>query len=146
VVNAAPGSSTRLLLNVRNEGSAKANGVIADIFGRNQVATNNNIISPAASGNVSISSNVVQQNTIIPLIILGSTTFNVGSIGNGQSKKIDTAIFPSIAVGGTLETLTIRLTYNDAYGNKKTADKIVGVQILPSNPQSPLSVSPSVQR
>ena len=146
VVNAAPGSSTKLLLNVRNEGSAKANGVIADIFGRNQVATNNNIISPAASGNVSISSNVVQQNTIIPLIILGSTTFNVGSIGNGQSKKIDTAIFPSIAVGGTLETLTIRLTYNDAYGNKKTADKIVGVQILPSNPQSPLSVSPSVQR
>jgi hypothetical protein len=146
VVNAAPGSSTRLGLNVRNEGSAKANGVIADIFGRNQVATNNNIVTPAASGNVSISSNVVQQNTIIPLIILGSTTFNVGSIGNGQSKKIDTAIFPSIAVGGTLETLTIRLTYNDAYGNKQTVAKIVGVQILPSNPQSPLSVSPSLQR
>jgi hypothetical protein len=110
--------------------------------GRNQVATsNNNIITPVTSGNVSISSNLVQQNNIIPLVISGSTTFNVGSIQTGQTKKIETAVLPSNAVGGTLETLTVRIAYDDAYGNKKMTD-IVGVQILPSNPRSALNVSP----
>jgi hypothetical protein len=143
IINAVPGSATRVGLGIKNEGSAAANGIIINVFGRNQVATsNNNIITPLTSGNFSASSNLVQQNNIIPLVVLGSTTFNVGSVQAGQSKKIETAVLPSNAVGGTLETLTIRIAYDDAYGNKKMTDKIVGVQILPSNPQSALSVSP----
>jgi hypothetical protein len=142
VLSANPGSPTKVALVIRNEGSAIANGVVADVMARNQAATANNIITPAV-GNLSISSNVVQQNDIIPLIILGSSTFNIGSVQVNQVKKVDTAIFPSIAVGGTLEILTIHMTYNDAYGNKKTTDKIVGVQILPQSPQSALNVSPS---
>ncbi|GEM_PF-625344 len=141
VLTANPGSPTRVALVIRNEGSAIANGVIADVMSRNQAATANNIITPAV-GNLSVSSNVVQQNNIIPLIILGSSTFNIGSVQVNQVKKVDTAVFPSIAVGGTLEILTIHITYNDAYGNKKTTDKIVGVQILPQSPQSALNVSP----
>jgi uncharacterized Zn-binding protein involved in type VI secretion len=141
VLTANPGSPTRVALVIRNEGSAIANGVIADVMSRNQAATANNIINPAV-GNLSVSSNVVQQNNIIPLIILGSSTFNIGSVQVNQVKKVDTAVFPSIAVGGTLEILTIHITYNDAYGNKKTTDKIVGVQILPQSPQSALNVSP----
>jgi hypothetical protein len=144
VLSANPGSPTKVALVIRNEGSAIANGVIADVMSRTQAATANNIITPAV-GNLSISNNVVQQNNIIPLIILGSSTFNIGSVQVNQVKKVDTAIFPSIAVGGTLEILTIHITYNDAYGNKKTADKIVGVQILPQSPQSALNVSPSVR-
>ncbi len=145
VLSANPGSPTRVALIIRNEGSATANGVIADVMSRTQAATANNIITPSV-GNLSISSNVVQQNNIIPLIILGSSTFNIGSVQADQIKKVDTAIFPSIAVGGTLEILTIHIMYNDAYGNKKTVDKIVGVQILPQSPQSALNVSPSAHQ
>jgi len=142
VLSANPGSPTRVALIIRNEGSATANGVIADIQSRIQAATANNIVTPSV-GNLSISSNVVQQNNVIPLIILGSSTFNIGSVQANQIKKVDTAIFPSIVVGGSLEILTIHILYNDAYGNKKTVDKIVGVQILPQSPQSALNVSPS---
>ena len=145
VLSANPGSATRVALIIRNEGSATANGVIADVLARIQAATANNIITPSV-GNLSVSSNVVQQNNIIPLIILGSSTFNIGSVQANQLKKVDTAIFPSIAVGGTLEILTIHITYNDAYGNKKTVDKIVGVQVLPQSPQSALNVSPSAHQ
>jgi hypothetical protein len=141
VLSANPGSPTRVALIIRNEGSATANGVIADIQSRTQAATANNVVTPSI-GNLSISSNVVQQNNVIPLIILGSSTFNIGSVQTNQIKKVDTAIFPSIVVGGSLEILTIHILYNDAYGNKKTVDKIVGVQILPQSPQSALNVSP----
>ena len=142
VISANPGSPTRVALIIRNEGSATANGVIADVMSRNEAATANNIVTPSV-GNLSISSNVVQQNNIIPLIILGGSTFNIGSVQVDQIKKVDTAIFPSITVGGSLEILTIHIMYDDAYGNKKTVDKIVGVQILPQSPQSALNVSPS---
>lgn len=145
VLTANPGSPTRVALFIRNEGSAPAFGVIADILARTQAATANNIITPSV-GNVSVTSNVLQQNNIVPLIVLGSSTFNIGSVQVDQIKKVDTAIFPSIAVGGTLEILTIHLIYNDAYGNKKTVDKIVGVQILPQSPQALLNVSPSAHQ
>jgi len=38
--------------------------------------------------------------------------------------------------------LNVELSYNDAYGNKKTAIEIVGIQILPSSPQSDINVTP----
>jgi len=38
--------------------------------------------------------------------------------------------------------LDVELSYNDAYGNKKSANEIVGIQILPSSPQSDLNVTP----
>ncbi len=100
VLSANPGSATRVALIIRNEGSATANGVIADVLARIQAATANNIVTPSVR-NLSVSTNVVQQNNIIPLIILGSSTFNIGSVQANQLKKVDTAIFPSIAVAGT---------------------------------------------
>ena len=78
MLSANPGSPTRVTLIIRNEGSATANGVIADVMSRTQAPTANNVITPSV-GNLSISSNVIQQNNIIPLIILGSSTFNIGS-------------------------------------------------------------------
>jgi len=140
VLSAIPGVGNRLKLVINNDGSAAATGVIATVSARTEAATNNNIITPALSGN--ISRNVVQQSSVIPVIILGGTTFNLGTVPVAEGREINTVVFPNNLAAGTLETLNVQLVYNDAYGNKKVTNQIVGIQILPSSPQSELTVTP----
>jgi hypothetical protein len=140
VLSAIPGVGNRLKLVINNDGSAAATGVIATVSARIEAATNNNIITPALAGN--ISRNVVQQSSVIPVIILGGTTFNLGTVPVSQGREIDTVVFPNNLAAGTLENLNVQLTYNDAYGNKKVTNQVVGIQILPSSPQSELTVTP----
>jgi hypothetical protein len=139
VLSTIPGIGNRINLIINNEGSAAATGVIATVSGRVEAATNNNLITPETSGNVS--RNVVQQSTVIPVILLGGTVFNIGSIPGQQDKEIDTVVFPNTLAAGTLETLNVQLQYNDAYGNRKVINELVGIQILPLSPQSELSVT-----
>ena len=140
VLSAIPGIGNRLKLVINNDGSAAATGVIATVSARTEAATSNNVITPALAGN--ISRNVVQQSSVIPVIILGGTTFNLGTVPVAQGREIDTVVFPNNLAAGTLETLNVQLTYNDAYGNKKVTNQVVGIQILPSSPQSELTVTP----
>ena len=70
------------------------------------------------------------------------TTFNLGTVPFAEGREIDTVVFPNNLAAGTLETLNVQLVYNDAYGNKKITNQIVGIQILPSSPQSELTVTP----
>jgi hypothetical protein len=53
-------------------------------------------------------------------------------------------IFASNSVGSILENIDLRISYNDAYGYKKTLDKSMGVHILPTSPQSGLTLSSTV--
>ncbi|HEY6949222.1 MAG TPA: hypothetical protein VI146_01325, partial [Nitrososphaeraceae archaeon] len=140
VLNAIPGVGNKLKLIINNVGSDAATGVVATVTSRTESATNNNVITPATAGN--ISRNVVQESSLIPIIILGGTTFNLGTIPAGQGKTIDTVVFPNNLAAGTLEILNVDLLYNDAYGNKKMVNEIVGIQILPSSPQSDINVTP----
>ena len=140
VLSAIPGVGNRLKLVINNDGSGAATGVIATVSARIEAATNNNIITPALAGN--ISRNVVQQSSVIPVIILGGTTFNLGTVPVAEGREIDTVVFPNNLAAGTLETLNVQLVYNDAYGNKKVTNQVVGIQILPSSPQSELTVTP----
>ena len=141
-LNAIPGVGNKLKLIINNVGSDAATGVIATISGRTETATSNNIFTPATAGN--ISRNVVQESSLIPVIILGGTTFNLGTIPAGEGKTIDTVVFPNNLAAGTLETLNVELFYNDAYGNKKLSNEIVGIQILPTSPQSDINVTPVI--
>ncbi len=84
VLSAIPGVGNRLKLVINNDGSAAATGVIATVSARTEAATNNNIITPAIAGN--ISRNVVQQSSVIPVIILGGTTFNLGTVPADQGR------------------------------------------------------------
>jgi hypothetical protein len=78
------------------------------------------------------------------LISAGTTTFNVGTIPAGESIQINPVIFASNSVGSILENIDLRISYNNAYGYKKTLDKSMGVHILPSSPQSGLTLSSSL--
>ena len=145
VVSLTPGEPNFVETLIKNEGSASATGVIVEVTARDQQDQfdNNNVI-PGSSGNGNTSTTTVQQSTVIPLINSGTTTFNVGAIPAGGSVKINPVIFASDSVGSILENIQLKISYNDAYGNKKEIDRLMGVHILPSSPQSGLTLSPTV--
>ena len=146
VVSLIPGEPNIVQTLVKNEGSAAATGVIVEVSSRNQQDQfdNNNLIPTTSNNNGNSSSTTVQQSTVIPLISAGITTFNVGTIPAGESVQINPVIFASNSVGSILENIDLRISYNNAYGYKKTLDKSMGVHILPSSPQSGLTLSSSV--
>lgn len=146
VVSLVPGEPNTVRTLIKNEGSGVATGVIVDVTHRNQLngAENNNVI-PATTSDENVSSSTVQQSIeVIPLVTAGSTRFNVGTIPAGGSVQIDPIIFPSDSVGSILENMDLRISYNDAYGNRKTLNELMGVHILPTPPQSGLSISSAV--
>ncbi|MDQ3852088.1 MAG: hypothetical protein M3299_04565, partial [Thermoproteota archaeon] len=57
--------------------------------------------------------------------------------------EIVPTIFPADIAAGTLTTLNIQISYNDAYGNKRTLNQVLGIQIAPESPQSGLNVLPT---
>jgi hypothetical protein len=101
-------------------------------------------VIPTTSNNGNDSITTVQQSTVIPLVSAGTTTFNVGTIPAGESVQINPVIFASNSVGSILENIDLKISYNNAYGYKKTLDKSMGVHILPSSPQSGLTLSSTV--
>ena len=142
VVSLVPGEPNIVQTLVKNEGSAAATGVIVEVSSRNpQNQIDNNNLIPTTSNNGNTSSTTVQQSTVIPLISAGTTTFSVGTIPAGESVQINPVIFASNSVGSILENIDLRISYNNAYGYKKTLDKSMGVHILPSSPQSGLTLS-----
>jgi hypothetical protein len=145
VVSLVPGEPNVVQTLVKNEGSAAATGVIVEVSSRNQQDQfdNGNLI-PTSSNNGNGTSTTLQQSTVIPLISAGTTTFNVGTIPAGESIQINPVIFASNSVGSILENIDLRISYNNAYGYKKTLDKSMGVHILPSSPQSGLTLSSSL--
>ena len=145
VLGVVPNEPNIVKTHIKNEGSAPATGVIVNILGRNQQEDldNNNVI-PTTSNNGNISTTTIQQSTVIPLITAGTTSFNLGTIPAGGSMQINPVILPSISVGSILENIDLQISYNDAYGNRKTLTKLLGVQILPSSPESGLSMSSDV--
>ena len=142
VVSLVPGEPNLVQTLVKNEGSAAATGVIIDVSSRNQQnqIDNDNLI-PTTSNNGNSTSTTLQQSTVVPLISAGTTTFSVGTIPAGESVQINPVIFASNSVGSILENIDLRISYNNAYGYKKTLDKSIGVNILPSSPQSGLTLS-----
>jgi hypothetical protein len=146
VVSLVPGEPNTVRTLIKNEGSGVATGVIVDVTHRNQQngAENNNVI-PATTSDENVSSATVQQSIeVIPLVTAGTTRFNVGTIPAGGSVQIDPIIFPSDSVGSILENMDLRISYNDAYGNRKTLNELMGVHILPTPPQSGLSITSAV--
>ena len=138
-INVVPGVPNAVKLTIRNDGSATARGVIVNIAGLTAASVGSTTVTVATN----VSSGVAAQPSSSSTVILGSKVFTIGSISPGGSQQITLIIYPSIAAAGTVQTLNLGLTYDDAYGNRKITNQLVGLQILPISPQSGLSVSPS---
>ncbi|HET7149144.1 MAG TPA: hypothetical protein VFI73_11670 [Candidatus Nitrosopolaris sp.] len=138
-INVIPGIPNAVKLTIRNDGSAIARGVIVNIAGLTAASVGSTTVTVATN----VSSGVAAQPSSSSTVILGSKVFSIGTISPSGSRMITLIIYPSIAAAGTVQTLNLGLSYDDAYGNRKTTSQLVGLQILPISPQSGLSVSPS---
>ncbi len=138
-LNLIPGNPNAVKLTIQNDGSATARGVIVSIAGLTSASPSSTTVTVGTN----VTSGVAPQAPSSSTVILGSKVFNVGSIPAGGSQQITVVIYPSISGAGSVQTLNLGIMYNDAYGNKKTTNQIIGLQILPISPQSGLSVTPS---
>ena len=150
VQNVVPGSSNAAKIAIRNDGSATATGVVVTVtgIGGSNVGSSNpnnpNIVSNTNLTENGLSQQIQQSSTSpIPSVNVGPKTFNIGTIQSNSTAQIQPLVFPINSAGGTLQNLNLQISYNDAYGNKKTFNQLVGFQILPTSPQPGLSISPS---
>jgi hypothetical protein len=51
-------------------------------------------------------------------------------------------LYADYNAGGTIQSMNLEISYNDAYGNKKTLDTSVGLVVSPNPPESTLSIRP----
>jgi hypothetical protein len=155
MVSVNPGIVNPLKIEITNNGSAIATGVIVNVLPSSAISSSNVQSGGDGSSNAnnnnsaeSTTSAPVQQplsssSTPATTVIVGSPTFNIGLIGANERKEIVPTIFPADTAAGTLTTLNIQISYNDAYGNKRTQNQVLGVQISPESPQSGLNVLPT---
>src|SRR5215217_2059280 len=156
IVSVNPGIVNPLKIEISNNGSAIATGVLVNVLPSSTVSSTTTSQSggDGSSANINNSaggttSATVQQqlssssSTPATMVIVGSPTFNIGLIDANERKEIVPTIFPADAAAGTLTTLNIQISYNDAYGNKRTQNQVLGIQISPESPQSGLSVLPT---
>ncbi|HET6591041.1 MAG TPA: hypothetical protein VFG45_12860 [Candidatus Nitrosocosmicus sp.] len=140
ILNAKAGSANTLNIDINNVGSAVATGVTVEVLNSNTQITNSGVASDSQD-NSTISSS--RTSTQVPYINLGNTVFDIGTISPQQQFKIDPVIFPPASSGNSLQNIDIRVSYNDAYGNKKTVNHLMGVQVVPTSPQNDFYVSPA---
>src|SRR5215213_4009976 len=155
MVSVNPGIVNPLKIEITNNGSAIATGVIVNVLPSSAISSSNVQSGGDGSSNAnnnnsaeSTTSAPVQQplsssSTPATMVIVGSPTFNIGLIDANERKEIVPTIFPADTAAGTLTTLNIQISYNDAYGNKRTQNQVLGIQISPESPQSGLSVLPT---
>ena len=158
IVSANPGVVNPLKIEISNNGSAIATGVIVNVLPSSTISSTSTQIGGDGSGSGANDNNSAESTTSSSLgtqqpissssspptmVIVGAPTFNVGLIDANAKKEIVSTIFPADTGAGTLTTLNIQILYNDAYGNKKTLNQVLGVQISPESPQSGLNVLPS---
>jgi hypothetical protein len=158
IVSANPGVVNPLKIEISNNGSAIATGVIVNVLPSSTISSTSTQIGGDGSGSGANDNNSAESTTASSpgtqqpissssspptMVIVGAPTFNVGLIDANAKKEIVSTIFPADTGAGTLTTLNIQILYNDAYGNKKTLNQVLGVQISPESPQSGLNVLPS---
>jgi hypothetical protein len=165
IVSVNPGVGNPLKIEISNNGSAIATGVVVDVLPSSTVSSSSSaqMVMDGSSSSSSSSSNTNDNNsaesttTSAPLtqqsvssspspatiVVVGSSTFDVGLIDANAKRDIVPTIFPADTAAGTLTTLNIQISYNDAYGNRKILNKVLGVQVSPESPQSGLNVLPS---
>ena len=156
IVSANPGVVNPLRIEISNNGSSVATGVVVDVLSPGTVSSSTTRSGEDGSGSIVNNNNSAESSTSVPsqqvlssspssatMVVVGSPTFNIGIIGANERSEIVPAIFPADAAAGTLTTLNIQISYNDAYGDRRTLNHVVGVQISPESPQSGLNVLPT---
>lgn len=158
--NLTTGTLNKAIVAIKNKGSADANGVIATITNlngntvtslgdsstsqqSNNDSVNDQINNSSESETQTVSQDVSETNqTASNIATLEANTFNIGKIRSNELVTITPLLYADYNAGGTIQTMNLEISYNDAYGNKKTLDTSVGMVVSPNPPESTLSIRP----
>lgn len=124
-----PGTINKVPISIKNIGSANANGIVVTI---KDISRGNT----SSSGSLSTSSDISSSSSVN----LGSTTFNLGTLAQNESKKINPIIYPGFEGSGKVQNLNLQISYGDAYGNRKQVSSLVGLVVAPKPPESVITV------
>jgi hypothetical protein len=124
-----PGTINKVPISIKNIGSANANGIVVTI---KDISRGNT----SSSGSLSTSSDIASSSSVN----LGSTTFNLGTLAQNESKKINPIIYPGFEGSGKVQNLNLQISYGDAYGNRKQVNSLVGLVVAPKPPESVITV------
>jgi hypothetical protein len=109
-------ATTRLRLAVTNTGDAGIYDLTVNVFPGLQSSLGINGLTPSAISSPNIPQTLFS--TILPIGIVGHSTFYLGEIPANGIKEFDVNVFPTHYVAGTVEMLNVGLTYNNAVGTR----------------------------
>jgi hypothetical protein len=108
--------TTRLRLAVTNTGDAPVYDMTVNVFPGLQSSLGINGLTPSAISSPNIPQTLFS--TILPIGIVGHSTFYLGEIPANGIKEFDVNVYPTHYVAGTVELLNVQLTYNNAVGTR----------------------------
>ena len=108
--------TTRIRLAVTNTGDAAVWDMTVNVFPGLQSSLGINGLTPSAVSSPNIPQTLFS--TILPIGIVGHSTFYLGYIPAGGIKEFDVNVYPTHYVAGTVELLNVQLTYNNAVGTR----------------------------
>jgi hypothetical protein len=128
--NLTAGYTNPLQILITNDGTSNATGAVVTISGVSggTLATNSSYNDTSIDG--------------ASTATVDSETFNIGNIPAGRSVVITPVVYPEYSSGGTIQTLDLRIAYNNAYGMRTNSDYSIGMIVAPNPPESVLSISP----
>ena len=129
-----PGVPTPIKVLVRNTGDAPIYNLNVAPTVRDESA----IAATVVPSTVNIP-NVVQQNAVEPLVLIGSQSKQVGYLPINGTAEVDITAVPSFYAGGTVEPIFVSLSFNNQVGLPTTLVKRIGVEILPVSAQTALA-------
>ncbi len=129
-----PGVPTPIKVIIRNTGDAPIYNLNAAPNVRDESA----IAATVVPSPVNIP-NVVQQNALEPLVLIGPQSKQIGYLPVNGTAELDITVVPSFYVGGSVEPIFITLAYNNQVGLPTTIIKRIGVEILPVDAQTALA-------
>jgi hypothetical protein len=110
--------TSRIRLAVTNTGDAGVQDMTVNVFPGLQSALGINGLTSSAISSPNIPQTLFS--TILPIGIVGHSTFYLGEIPAGGIKEFDVFVYPTHYVAGTVELLNVLLTYENAVGTKVT--------------------------
>ncbi|HEY6536234.1 MAG TPA: hypothetical protein VIY08_10655 [Candidatus Nitrosocosmicus sp.] len=130
LVTAPPGVPTKVRILVSNIGDAPIYNAVVTVSPRDESATSNSLISSSSP------SNNVQQNSILPIVMIGPTQKNVRFLPPNGFSEFDVTIVPNSYIGGTVENLFVNISFSDIVGENGFKTLSLGVEILPTSAKS----------
>jgi hypothetical protein len=108
--------TSRIRLAVTNTGDGAVWDMTVNVFPGLQSSLGVNGLTPSAISSPNIPQTLFS--TILPIGIVGHSTFYLGYIPANGIKEFDVNVYPTHYVAGTVELLNVQLTYNNAVGTR----------------------------